>query len=265
MINILKEALIIKIEKSSMATKLIIGNIIGYIFMVIMNILANILPLGGRTTKEIAKKFDNIFIPAGFTFAIWGVIYLLLFILLISLVKGLLQKRERSIKVIFKLSWYFLFSCLLNGSWIFTWHYEQIFISLLLMIGLLGTLIKIYINLKKLPFYSKVYLAPFSIYLGWVTVATVANVVVFSVALEWGRLGLPEEFWFTLLVLVTLGITVLFVLRKKDIFYGLTILWSITGIFVKRLTAQPGWSYSAYVALSSLIIVILILFQEIRR
>ncbi|MFP4042604.1 MAG: hypothetical protein ACLFT6_07595, partial [Bacteroidales bacterium] len=87
----------------------------------------------------------------------------------------------------------------------------------------------------------------------------------FSVALEWGRLGLPEEFWFTLLVLVTLGITVLFVLRKKDIFYGLTILWSITGIFVKRLTAQPGWSYSAYVALSSLIIVILILFQEIRR
>ena len=233
--------------------------------MVIMNILANTLPLGGRTTEEIAQKYDNIFTPAGFTFAIWGVIYLLLFLLLIYLIKGFFQKRQKTIKVILQLKGYFLFSSLLNGCWIFAWHYDQIFVSLLLMIGLLGTLIKIYVSLKELPFYSKFYLTPFSIYLGWVTVATVANVVIFSVAMEWGRWGLSEEFWFTLLLLVTLGITAIFVLRKKDIFYGLTILWSVTGIFVKRLAAQTGWSYPAYVALGSLIIVIIILFQRIRK
>lgn len=251
------------INQKNRAVKLMVGNTIAFLFMIIINFLANYLPLNGVPTDEISDQYQNIFTPAGFTFIIWGVIYLLLTVLMIYLIKGLITQNKKAYQIILQMKWYFLASSLLNGGWLFAWHYDQIFLTLIIMIGLLISLIMVYKSLKNLSYTPDFYQIPFSVYLGWITVATIANIFVFSKAMELSGLGLPAEFWFTIILLVILGITAGFVIKMKDMAYGLVILWALTGIFSARLT-ESGWTYASYVTAGAILLVILILFQQRR-
>jgi len=246
------------------AVLLMSANTAAFLFMVIVNFLANYLPLNNTPTEEISDMYYNIFTPAGFTFIIWGVIYLLLTILVIYLIKGLKDNNQQAVQAVLKMRWCFIVSSLFNGSWLFAWHYDRIGISLILMLGLLASLIKLYLNLRNLSFAPGFYLLPISVYLGWITVATVANIAVFSVSVDWGRWGLSAEFWFTVLLLLVLAVAAVVVLKKRDTAYGLVILWALIGIFSARAGDQPGWNYATYAALTAAVVMALILIQKIR-
>jgi hypothetical protein len=217
-------------------------NIIGFMVVIVVNTLANALPIAGKNTGEVSALYPSLFTPAGFTFSIWGVIYLLLLIFVIYQAKGLFGKaNELTSKLVTQIGIWFFISCIANASWIFVWHHQMISASLLIMLVILFSLIKIYLNLeigKSTESGSQSYLVkiPFSVYLGWISVATIANASIFLINIGWKGFGLSPEFWTVLIIAAAIAITILMLIKRKDIFFSLVILWAFFGIISKRMS-----------------------------
>jgi hypothetical protein len=194
--------------------------------MVYMNYLANSLPLNGQTTGQLSDAYPNLFVPAGITFSIWGIIYLLL--AAYCVVQFLPSSKEMAIGI----SWLFIISCALNGLWIVAWHYQKLPLSLLIMIGLLVTLILINLQIKDLPL--GVLKAAFGIYLGWICIATIANVTALLVSIGWGGIGISEEIWTIIMIAAGTLIVSMAIIRFENPFIGLSVVWAFTGIIIKR-------------------------------
>lgn len=213
-------------------------NAITFLLMVVVNALANILPINGIPTGAVSDSYPNLFAPAGLTFSIWGLIYLLLagFVLYqLGVFKG---KSGYSLEAVKRIGWYFSISSLANIAWIFSWHYKMIPLSMLLMVVILITLILAYIGINKAPLSlkEKIFVrTPFSIYFGWITVATIANVTTLLVSLGWDGFGISQQVWTIIALAAGLVIGVATTLKNKDIAYGLVILWAYAGIMLKHL------------------------------
>lgn len=222
-----------------MSTKsLQILNIIGFILVIALNGLANGLPINGRTTGELSDLYPNLFVPAGFTFSIWGLIYLLLLAFVFYQAGGLWNKQPPPVTVQ-KIGVWFFVSCMANASWILAWHYMLVELSLLIMLVILTSLMTIYRRLQigQGADSSKRLLLvhlPFSVYLGWITVATIANVT--TLLVDWGLSGLfpGEIFWTCLMIIIATGFGILFLLRKRDVPYALVLVWALYGITAVR-------------------------------
>jgi hypothetical protein len=211
-----------------------------FLGMIAVNALANILPLNGITTGEVSDSYPNLFAPAAPTFAIWGLIYLLLALYtlyLLGLFRGNGPVNETLLR---RTGAVFIALNLLNAAWIFAWHYELILLSMLLMVLLLICLLDMVLIIReqKLSGREKFFVRlPFSVYLGWITVATIANAAVLLVSLGWDGLGLSEEFWTILVLAVGVLIGVVTTLRLKSAAYGLVLIWAYAGILYKHLSA----------------------------
>ena len=181
---------------------LLIGNIVALAAVLTVNALANILPINGMNTGQISNLYPSLFTPAGFTFSIWSIIYLLL----IAFVVGQFVIKD---KPYFKeLSLWFLLSCLANASWIFVWHYLFTTASVVVMLLLLYSLTRIFLLLQKNAMTRTEWFAiklPFLFYLSWICVATIANISTLLISLNWHGGFLSEEYWtVTLIVIATL-------------------------------------------------------------
>lgn len=213
-------------------------NTAGFLLVLTVNALANILPLNGKMTGELSDSYPNLFVPAGLTFSIWGVIYLLLAAFSVFQIVRVLGKGKDT-EFMDRLGPFYFLSSLANSLWIFAWHWERIFLSLCLMLLLLFTLLTVYIRLKigrseaGRPEKLFVHL-PVSVYLGWITVATIANVTALLVSLGWTGLGPGEVFWTILVIAVGVLITLMMIFRRKDTGYALVVLWAYLGIYIKR-------------------------------
>lgn len=220
-----------KVDKNSL---LLFGNIISLIVTLFVNFLAIALPLNGKTTQELSDTYPNLFVPAGYVFSIWSVIYTLLIVFVIFQT----VYRDKVFNSI--VSGLFILSNIFNSIWIFLWHYEQILLSLIVMIALLSTLIGIYwqlrIGLTDIESREKWAVhVPFSVYLGWITVATVANITVFLLSINWDGFGIGEEIWTGIVLFVATIITMTLVITRNDFAYGIVPVWAFTGIIVKQL------------------------------
>ena len=220
-------------------------NIIAYIFMVTLNALSITIPLGGKTTQELSDMYVNPFTPIGFTFSIWSVIYTLLLIFSIIPLLNTLRGKEQKNKIVNKnIGYLYATSCLLNGLWILAWQYQHVFTSVIIMLCLLVTLIKTYIEIRKnttaLTWNDKYITFPaFSLYLGWISVATIANITAWTVSIGWSGWGISMIDWTSIMVVVAtlLGITLL--LKYRDIFFNLVVIWALYGIMYKRISIDP--------------------------
>lgn len=226
-------------------------NLGGLLIALLLNGLANALPINGKTTGELSDAYPNLFVPAGFTFAIWGVIYLALIAFVgYQLVTVLSRnKAENYSAVLTKIGLVFFLSCLANASWIVAWHYEQVALSVMIMLGLLFSLITIYERLQiglvsVSPAEKWLVHVPFSLYLGWITVATIANVTALLVNLGWAGFGISEETWAVIMLSVATFIGLTVVQKRKDVAYGLVIIWAFYGIVSKRMVVD-GVLYSS--------------------
>jgi hypothetical protein len=194
--------------------------------MIVMNYLANALPLNNKTTGQISDSIPNLFAPAGITFSIWGIIYLLL------LVYCILQFRDAHKLISIRIGWYFGFSCILNAIWIVFWHYGNLPLSLIVMIGILTMLVLINSGIRDLPF--GLIKAAFGIYLGWICIATIANVTAVLVHYNWQGFGLSEETWTIIMISAGALIAAITLLRLNNPFLGLSVIWAFAGIILKR-------------------------------
>ena len=218
------------------STPLKLINIIAFALTVLVNTLAGSTTiLGGKLTAQISDANPTLITPAGYVFSIWGIIYILLGIFVIFQVlpsqKGKDYQRE--------IGWLFVLSSLLNIVWLFLWQFEYLTLSVIVMFLLLATLIAIYLRLNigkskvSLPEKLAVHL-PFSVYLGWITIASIADVSVTLVSVKWDGFGISQETWATLIIIIALLITLLVIATRKDVAYGLVVIWALLGIAVKQ-------------------------------
>jgi hypothetical protein len=217
-------------------------NILLFAGMLVMNYLANALPLNNKTTGELSDSFPNLFVPAGLTFSIWGIIYLLL------IVYCVIQFTGSDKEVMSDISWLFAISCILNALWIVFWHYGKLPLSLLVMLGLLTTLIYINISIRELPL--GIIKATFGIYLGWICIATIANVTALLVNANWNGFNISQETWTIIMIFVGTLIIALTIYRLENPFIGLSVVWAFIGIAIKRQGDHRSIFISAIIALS---------------
>jgi len=227
--------------------------------MVTANALANILPIGGVTTGEISDSYPDLFAPAPLTFAIWGVIYLLLALYVLYQL-GFFSKKEKisekAQEVLNQIAPYFVISSLANMMWIFAWHYDLIHISLILMLIILYSLIRIADLLREDVFNSMQRFfvkLPFSIYFGWITVATIANFTTFFVSIGWDGFGIAEEIWTVIILIVGAIVGMVRMFFDKNIAYGLVFVWAYLGILLKHITTFES-EYSLVIITSAVLI-----------
>lgn len=209
-----------------------------------LNTLANALPINGKTTGGVSDSFPVFFVPAGYVFAIWGVIYLGL------LAYTLYQLRPAALgdATLRALAPWYVVSGLANSGWILAWHYTQFPLSLALMLVLLLSLIVIYRMLAQETQVTSgrwwaVHL-PFSIYLGWICVATIANATVVLYDAGWSGFGIAPATWGAIMVVVATVLGLLFSALRGDVAVIAVFIWALAGIAVK-FSATPIMFYTA--------------------
>ncbi len=231
-----------------------VTNIAAVLATLAVNGLANALPLNGQMTGEISDRFDVFFVPAGYVFSIWGLIYLGL----IGFAVYQALPAQRSNPRLQAVGYLFALSCAANIGWLFAWHYEQFALSLLLMLALLVLLIVCYLRLEIGR--SRVQAgerwlvqAPFSIYLGWITVATIANATSLLDYLNWSGWGITPMLWAAIMLATAVVVTGAVWLTRRDVAYALVIIWAFIGIALKHagtpLVANTAWAATAAIVL----------------
>jgi hypothetical protein len=242
-------------------------NVLGFIGVVAVNALANALPLGGKTTGQLSDQYPNLFVPSGLTFSIWGVIYLLLAIYVTYGLVQSLRMPAQGVGFMQSIGVLFIVTCVANAAWIFSWHYEVLPLSVLFMVILLGALAAIYLRLnvgRSAAGPAEKYLVhlPMSVYFGWITVATIANVTALLVAYGWNRFGLSEQFWAILMMGIGSALALFILFNRRDLFYALVVDWAVLGILLKRTaedrTPAQGVIVASIVCLSALTLGILV-------
>ena len=215
------------------------GNIAAFIITLAINSLANTTVFNGRTTGQVSDLYPTLVTPAGYVFAIWGIIYVLLLAFVIY--QALPSQKDKPFQK--QIGLIFILSSLLNCVWLFLWQYDFITESVIVMFALLASLIAIYLRLNigkaKVSLKEKLLVhLPFSVYLGWITIAAIANVASALVSANWGGFGLSPEIWAVTVLTVALVITLAVIVTRRDIAYSLVIVWALGGIAVKQNTSQ---------------------------
>jgi hypothetical protein len=233
-----------------------ITNVLFFGIMIIMNYLANALPLNGKSTGALSDQYSNLFVPAGITFSIWGIIYLLLLIFIV------LQFLPTYGEVVKRISPFIVLNFGLNALWIFVWHYEFVVASVLVMLGLLYSLIQINKELNVYSFeYAKI---TFGVYLGWICIATIANFTTLLIDIQWNAFTIPHEYW----TMIMIGVGVIIVaatMAKLNRYVAFSVCWAFLGIYLKRQADYPAIAYFAVTALVVLALFFIALQFRIRN
>ena len=228
-----------------------------------VNYLSVTLPINGITTEEVSDKYSNLFTPAAITFSVWGVIYLGLVMYVIWQLQTLFSSKyllEVDL-VVRKIGVLFLITCLLNVAWLYAWHYEKLFYSVLIMAGLLFSLIsinkRISFELPNTPQYKLFLKVPFGMYLGWISIAFISNVAAYLTKTGWEGLGLDPRFWQMAMVTFATVISCWAVSKLNNVAYGLVVLWALGGLLMFRISdGMPSITVTLLITVCALIILI---------
>ena len=243
-----------------------ISVVFALIITISVNVLSNALPFNGLSAPEIADSFDVYFVPAGYVFSIWSVIYLGL--IAYSVFQLLPTQRENP--RLRQIGWWFVLSCAANSIWLFLWHYGYFALSVVAMLILLNSLIVIYLRLGigrlTVPAVEGwlVHL-PFSVYLGWITVATIANITAFLDFINWTGFGIAPEIWTIVMLVVATAVAGLMAYSRQDIAYLLVLIWAFIGIGVEQSDTSQVANFSYLAAAIVAIFVILVIIEKFRQ
>jgi len=215
------------------------GNIAAYIITLAINGLAGTTFLNGRTTAQVSDLYSNPITPAGYVFAIWGIIYALLFAFVIY--QALPKQKNKPFQK--QISALFILSSIFNVVWILLWQYDYITVSVVMILALLASLIAIYMRLgigkSNVPLTEKLCVhLPFSVYLGWITVASIADFAAALVSVRWDGFGLSAQTWVIVAMAIALIVTLAVIFARRDIAYSLVIVWALAGIAAKQSNDQ---------------------------
>jgi benzodiazapine receptor len=229
-------------------------NVLGLVIALAVNALAVLLPLNGLTTAQVSDRFPVLIVPPGYVFSIWGIIYLGL--IAFTVFQALPKQRDNP--RLEKMGLWFFFSSLANALWLVSFQYLQFGLAMIIMVVLLGILIRIYTGLgigKEIvkPVERWLVNLPFSIYLGWITVAAIANASQLLYSLNWNGFGIAVQVWTLIMLAAAVVISALVSFTRRDVGYSLVLVWAFTGIAVKQ-AALPLVSTSAWLAAAVVVV-----------
>jgi hypothetical protein len=238
-----------------------------FLAVITVNALANILPINGVQTGRASDDLPNLFVPAGLTFSVWGLIYLLLAGYVVAMLgqafgkaegqdsSGLWEAGDGAI---------LSFNFAANIAWIFAWHYHRVGLSLVFMLLILGSLIWLEernaaragakASSKAASFFLS---TPINVYLGWICVATIANATAFLVSLGWDGFGLDPRVWTVAVIAAGLAVGLLLAFLRGAVAAPLVVVWAYAGIVIKRTSVDSG--YSAAIWISALAAAVILL------
>jgi benzodiazapine receptor len=238
-------------------------NAVAVAITIVFNILANALPLNGLNTGEISDRFAVYFVPAGYVFSIWGLIYVGW--IAFAVYQALPAQRENPRLV--RLGYWFALSCVANIGWLISWHYEYFIAGPFILAALAILLIVAYLRLEIGR--TRVSTAerwcvqiPFSVYLAWATVATIANVTSTLYFVGWSGLGIAPEVWAAVMLVVATIVGVLVYRDRRDVAFQLVLVWAFVGIATKH-AGVPVVAVTAW--LTSLVLLGMIVVGAISR
>lgn len=208
--------------------------------------------------------FPNFLVPAGFTFAIWGLIYTLLLCYFVYYAVILVRKVSGTIYQFQNMATVFIISCILNSVWLIAFHHLQLGVSLIIMLGILSCLTYLFLRTQRQIQLSLWPKFAFEAYFAWINVATVVNICAFLVSIKWGGMGIEEIHWafIILIVLITLGLYIS--LKFKTIIYPLVISWAIYGIYSNLQEINYTGSFLKFCLVFSIFFAVISAFNMIR-
>ena len=255
------------------STKLL--QILNWAFFMVMigvNYLSNALPINGKTAGQLSDQYPNLFVPAPVTFAIWGVIYALLLAFCVKQSKSLFNKVTdlTTANVVREVGVRFIVACFLNMLWLLSWHYEYLLFSVFVMVLYLAQLINLNLRINRVaPSLSTgsrfIVKAAFGIHLGWICIATIANVTAALVYFGWDGWGQSATFWASIMALAGALIAGLALNKLKNGYLGVAVLWAFVGILIARIGATEYHRFVVWSVVFSMGIVALFLLVEITR
>lgn len=209
-------------------------NLIAFLAMIAVNILANTTLLGGRRTGDVSDMYPTYLTPAGYAFTIWAVIY----ILLAGFIYYQLKTNNESRDSVRTIGIWFIISCILNIVWLLLWQYLYIELSVIAMLFLLMTLMILYQRTRRISYPTQgefwFIKLPFSLYLGWICVATILNISISLTKNNWGGFGIADVTWAVIMLCVGGLIAILVSYPYRDSAFSLVFVWAYIAIAVKQ-------------------------------
>jgi benzodiazapine receptor len=246
-----------------------IANAVSILAALAVNLLANIIPLNNVYTGAVSDHYPNLFTPPGYVFAIWGAIYILLGVFLVYQVRG----NQRDSPYLKEIGLWYVLGSLANIVWLFLFHYSYnnpalLVVSMVPIVVLLLSLLMVYVRLGigKKAVSMKERLAvhlPVSVYLGWISLATIANT---ASVLNLVITGIPTDvqvFWTAAVIVVALLITMLMIVLRREIAFPLVVIWASVGIAIKQMMYLP--IYATALTAAAVVAVATVLFALLRR
>jgi len=232
------------------------ANILALVITIIMNYLSNTGIFHGSTMATVSAQYQNLFTPSGYAFSIWGLIYIALIAFVIYQSKGLFKKADTP-PVVSEIGWMFVISCMANCLWILTWLYDFTGVSVLVMLVLLFSLLRIVVltrmELDLVPF-KRVALVwwPFSLYVGWIMVAIIANTAAYLTKIQWNGFGLSEITW-TIIMICVAGFAYLFITWNRNMREA-----AFVGVWGLAAVANANWNETKSVSFAAVVVALII-------
>lgn len=234
-----------------------------FLAVIAVNALANILPINGVQTGRASDDLPNLFVPAGLTFSVWGLIYLLLagyVVAMLGQAFGKAEGRDSGGRWEAGDGAILSFNFAANIAWIFAWHYHRVGLSLVFMLLILGSLIwleernaarartasaGVKAPSKSASFFLS---TPINVYLGWICVATIANATAFLVSLGWDGFGLDPRVWTVAVIAAGLAVGLLLAFLRGAVAAPLVVVWAYAGIVIKRTSVDSSYSTAIWIS-----------------
>lgn len=243
-----------------MKKALVICNSIALVVTIVINYLSNSGMLNGNTMKTISDRYANYFTPAGYAFSIWGLIYVALLAFVIYTATTL-SKQNKEAAVLLQIKWWFVVSCFGNSLWVVAWLHGYIGWCILIMAIIFISLLKIIINtgaaLVRNPVKTHVFIFwPFSLYLGWISVAFIANTAAYLTSVGWGGWGISPITW-TIIMIAAAGLVNIFTIWARNLhLFGAVGIWALLAIAASN--DNSSITFSCYVVSAIILLVIII-------
>jgi benzodiazapine receptor len=240
------------------------ANIAAFIVTLIINGLAGTTLIGGRTTADVSNQNPTLITPAGYVFAIWGIIYILLGVYLVY--QALPSQKSKPFQT--QISGLFILTCVFNIVWLILWQNLLLPLSDVVIFAYLATLAAIYLRLNVgkngRPLKEKLAVeVPFSAYFGWVTIASIANITVTLVSAGWDGFGIAAETWAIIVLALALIIDLITIATRRDIAYSLVFIWALAGIAVNQ-SAHTNIVYTALIGMVVIVVALAAVFAVSR-